>query len=93
MLHYSCYGIDISEGTGINKTSASKECVTFHYQYETDKKFKFESSANGCHDVLMMSIDINSISVSNIYGVDCLCIVAGVSKSEPVNILKNFGLS
>ena len=31
MLHYSCYGIDISEGTGINKTSASKECVTFHY--------------------------------------------------------------
>ena len=27
MLHYSCYVIDISEGTGINKTSASKNML------------------------------------------------------------------
>ena len=35
--------IDISEGTDINKTNASKECNIYHYWFFLDKKFKCES--------------------------------------------------
>ena len=34
---------DISEGTDINKTNASKECNIYHYWFFLDKKFKCES--------------------------------------------------
>ena len=37
MLEYE--GIDISEETDLNKTSASKECDICHYWYFLDKKF------------------------------------------------------
>ena len=57
MLKYN--RIDISEGTDVNKTSASNECDICHYRYSKDIGFKYESYlCNGCHDltlrVLMM---------------------------------------
>ena len=33
--------IDVSKGTDINKTSASKECDIGHYWYFLNKGFKF----------------------------------------------------
>ena len=33
--------IDVSKGTDINKTSASKECGIGHYWYFLNKGFKF----------------------------------------------------
>ena len=48
--------IGVSEGTDINKTSASKEHDICHYWYFLNKGFKFQSYAcNRCHDLLMMS--------------------------------------
>ena len=64
---------DVSEGIDVNKTSAYKVCIICHYWYVLNKKFKFQSIVcNGYHDVLTMSIDFNSISISNIYGDDLL---------------------
>ena len=40
MLEYD--RIDISEGTDINKTSASKECDICHYWYFKDIGFKYD---------------------------------------------------
>ena len=40
MLQYE--KIDISEGTDVNKTSASKECELCHYWCFKDVGFKFE---------------------------------------------------
>ena len=40
MLYYD--KIDVSEGTDINKTSASKECDVCRYWYFVDKGFKFQ---------------------------------------------------
>ena len=40
MLEYD--KIDISEGIGINKINASKECDICHYWYFLDKSFKYE---------------------------------------------------
>ena len=36
---------------------------------------------------MIMSIDINSIAILNIHGVDYLCIIDGISKSEAMNLL------
>ena len=59
-----------------------------------DKVFKFQPAAcNGCHDVLIMSIDFNIITILNIDGIDYRCIIAGISKSEAINLLRNAYLS
>ena len=45
-------------------TSTSKECIIFQYCYFLDKGFKFRPAAcNVCHDVMMMSIDLNRIAI------------------------------
>ena len=85
---------DISNITGVNKTSASNECISCHYWHFPEKAFKFQSSVcNSCHDVLAVCIDImciaiNSITILNIHGVDYYCIIFGISKREAINLFK-----
>ena len=46
--------IDVSEGTDINKTSASKKYMLCHYWYFEDVGYKSQSHvSNKCQDVLM----------------------------------------
>ena len=83
----------LSEGIDGNKTSASKACIICHYQYFLDKKFKFPPTAcNGYHDILMF-IDINSIAILNVHGVDYCCFIIWIIKKEAINVLKNNDLS
>ena len=58
-----CYDrIDISEAIDVNEPRESKECDICHYWYVLDKEFKFQQDAcNGCHDVLMMSMNLSGI--------------------------------
>lgn len=42
--------------------------------------------------VLMICIDINSIIILNIHGIDYCCIINGISKSEGINLVKNADL-
>lgn len=59
-----------------------------------DKEFRFPPTAcNGCHDVLTMSIDINNITILDIYGVDYRCIIHGIGKSEAIKLSRNADLS
>ena len=45
--------IDISEGTEVNKTIASKECDICHYWYFKDIGFEHEPYlCNTCHDLM-----------------------------------------
>ena len=68
--------IDISDGIDVNRTSLSKKCIICHYWYFLKIRFRFEPTiCRGCHDLLMMSIDINSIAVPKIYGTDCCCTI------------------
>ena len=46
MLYYD--RIDVSQGTDVDKTSASKECVICFYWQYLNKGFKFQP--DGCHD-------------------------------------------
>ena len=41
---------------------------------------------NGCHDVLMMSIDLNHIAILNIHGALYHCVISEISKSEAMNL-------
>ena len=86
MLYYD--GIDFPEGIDVNKTNESKECDNCHYWYFSDKGFRFQTYfCNGCHDLLMISINLDDIAISNINGVDYHCGINRISKSEVVNLL------
>ena len=79
MLYYD--RIDISEGIDINKTNASKECDICRYWYFLNKVFKFQIYVcNRCHDLLMMSKDLNSIYILNITNANYYCIINRISK-------------
>ena len=57
-------GMDVSEGIGVNKTNASKECDICYYWYFFSKGFKFQPNVcSRCHDLLMMSMNLCGIAV------------------------------
>ena len=60
---------DISEGTDINKTTASNECDVCHYWYFTDIGFKYESYLrNSCHDLMQKAMSFNDAAVVYVKG-------------------------
>ena len=91
MLYYD--RMNVSEGINANKASPSKECIIFPCWYFLDKRFTFPHVCNGCHDVLIMSINLSDIAFLNICGVDYCCIINGISKSEAVGLLTNAKLN
>ena len=69
MLQYEI--IDVLEGTEINKTSASKECILCYYWCFKDVRFKFKRHVfNKCHNVLMTAYEFKNIAILNVKGVD-----------------------
>ena len=61
MLQYN--RTDVSEGTDINKTSKSKECMVCHYWYFKDINFKFQSYlCNVYHAVSMMAYELKNFA-------------------------------
>ena len=55
--------------------------------------FKFQDYVcNVCHDLTMLSANINNIAIITVKNADCCCIIHNVSKSEAINLLKNFVL-
>ena len=88
MLHYD--RIDVSEGIDVSKTIASKECIICLCYYSFEKGFKFQTNVcNECHDVLMMSMNLNDIAVLNIRNFGYLILIKGISESEAVYLLRN----
>ena len=85
--------VDVSEGIGMNKTSASKECMLCHYWYFKAVRFRFEPHVcNKYHDVLMTAYELKNIAILNVKWVDFRCILWSISKNEAVNRLNNFAL-
>ena len=89
MVYYD--RIDINEGTDPTKSNRSKKCMTCHYWLFNHHGFKFQNYlCNGCHDLTMLSVNISNIAVITIKNVDYRCIFHNISKSEPINLSKNF---
>ena len=79
MLYFN--RIDVSQKIDVIKTSASKECHICHYCYFLSYSFKFQSNVcNRCHDIFMMSTNLNDIVISNIKRPDYHCIISLISK-------------
>ena len=76
MLQYE--GINVSEGTDVIKTSASKECELCHYWFFKDIGFKFEEHiCNRCHDLLTMAYLLENIAILSTKGATFRCILTG----------------
>ena len=59
--------LTFSERIDVSKTSESKECNISHYWYFLDKGFNFQLHVcNGCHDLLMISINLSDIDILSI---------------------------
>ena len=57
------------------------------------KRLMFQANVcNGSHGILMVSIDINSITILDIYGVNYHCFIVGIIKREAINLLRNADL-
>lgn len=81
MLHYNT--VDVSEVINVNKASASKECISYHYCYFCTKVSGFSQ----------LSIDIKNIAILNINEVNYHCIIFGMSENGTMNLPKNANLS
>ena len=57
MLQYQ--KVDVSEGSDVNKTGASKECELCHYWFFKNVVFKFEEHVcNRCRHLLTMAYSL-----------------------------------
>ena len=81
MLNF--HRIDISLRTDVNKIYESKECDRFKFQINV---------CNGCHDVVMMSMNLSNIAILKIHGADYHCIITANSKSEAKNSMQKADL-
>ena len=90
MLYYD--RIDISEGIDLAKHNSSKKCMICRYWF-FNHGFKFQDYVcNGCHDLTTSSVNISDIAIITITNVDYRCFIHNISKSEVINLLKNFVL-
>ena len=66
------------------KKTASKEC---HYQIFLNKGFKFQpNDCNRCHDLLIVSMNLSDIAISNINGSNCCFIIWKLVKVRPYKL-------
>ena len=65
-------------------------CTIHIFRY----RIEFQSSVcNGCHVVLMISIELNSIPVSNINNIGYHCVIYEISKIEAIFFIKKILIS
>ena len=88
MLQYE--RIDVSEGTDVNETSLSKECMLCYYWYFKDVGFKFdEHICKGCHDLLTMAYGLENIAILSAKEGTFRCILWGIGRNEGLRMLNN----
>ena len=67
MLEYG--RIDVSEGSVVIKTNASKESDIYHYWCFKDIGFKYEPCfCDGCHDLMQKAMNFNDVAIVSVKG-------------------------
>ena len=86
--------IEVSEGVDVNKTSESNKCDVCHYWHFSNNFSRLQPNpCNGCHDLLMMSMNLSDIAILNIKGSDYHCIISGISKNKAIKLVQNANLT
>ena len=71
---------------------ANQKSVIFAW-YFLHEGFKFQLNVwNGCHDLLMMSMNLSDFAILNIKG-SYFCIIGGISRNEAINLMQNADLT
>ena len=92
MLEYD--KIDISEGTDINKTSASKGCDICHNWYLFLKNFSYESYlCNVSDELIQKATSFNDIAIVSIKGNNYRIHFWYMSKNDAINLMNNSSLN
>ena len=89
MLEYD--RIDLSEGTDINKTNASKKCDICHYWYFLYKNFNYEPYL--CNDLMQKAMNFNDVAIVSIKGNDYKIHFWYMSKDDATSIMHNSKLN
>ena len=59
-----------------------------HYWYLKDIGHKFEPHVcNKCHDISVMVYELKNITILNVKGVDCRCVLWNMTKNNAINML------
>ena len=88
MLKYE--KIDASEGSDVNKTSASKSWELCSHWFFKDVWFKFEEHVcNRCHDLLAMAHSLKNIAILSAKGNTFRCLLMSISKNKALKRLNN----
>ena len=76
---------DIGAGTYPAKSNNSKECMICHYWF-FNLGFEFEDHmCNGCHDLIMLSVNVSNIPIITVKNYDYHCNIHNISKSEAIH--------
>ena len=99
-MYYKCYisieltFLDELMLINVNKTSASRLCDICHYWYFLNYSLKFQPNVcNGCHDLLMMSMNLSDIAILNIKCSYYCCIISLISKNQAIKLMQNADLT
>ena len=77
-----------------SETSKSTECNDCQYWYLLNKGFKFQPNiCNGCHELLVISMNLSDIAILNIKSVDYCSISNRISITEFINLMQNHDLT
>ena len=87
MLYYD--RTNITKGISLAESNNSKEYVSCHYCFFNYGFKSQDSVCNGCHDLTVLSVNINDIAIITIENVDYRCIIRSISKSEVINLLES----
>ena len=75
---------DLGEGIDLAKSKNSKESKASHYWF-VNNGFIY----NGCHDLLMLCLNISNITIITAKGIDYHCIIHDISKSDASHLLEH----
>ena len=91
MLKYD--GIDISEGSDVDKTDISRECKFCHYWYFLNKNVSYGPfTCDGCYDTVPRSADFKDIAIVRIKINAYRIYFQHMSKHQAKKIMNKFDL-
>ena len=66
----------------------SENICICHYCYFLNSGFRFQPNVcNGCHDLLMISINLSNIAILKIKSSDYRCAISLISKNEAIKLM------
>ena len=83
----------VDQWLNIDQSNKSKQCMICSYWYFKDIDYKFEAYfCNGCHDMSMMTYELENIAILNLKGVEYRCVLWNITRNDAINRLNIFEL-